>query len=214
MASRDIVLGDPDAAFAEADGTISGHVPSARITGTAIEPARLRRLLRRLCADVHVLGLDAEPPPAAQLHRRDAGRAGDLDPGHPATRRRGLRSQDPDVPGGAARRLPLAQARAAGEVDRGAERELPDRRPRARHALSLRGRLQERRHRDGHPPRGDRRRRRSLRALRLGHVVRHWYCLPCVYKIPNSETHLRVGRDEQVPVERRTAATGRTPPRS
>ena len=38
MASRDIVLGDPDAAFAEADGTISGHVRSARITGTAIEP--------------------------------------------------------------------------------------------------------------------------------------------------------------------------------
>ena len=29
-----------------------------------------------------------------------------------------------------------------------------------------------------------------------------WYCLPCVYKIPNSETHLRSGRDEQVPVER------------
>jgi len=38
MASRDIVLGDPDAAFAAADGIVSGYVRSARITGTAIEP--------------------------------------------------------------------------------------------------------------------------------------------------------------------------------
>lgn len=38
LASRDIVLGDPDAAFAEADATVSGFVRSSRITGTAIEP--------------------------------------------------------------------------------------------------------------------------------------------------------------------------------
>jgi carbon-monoxide dehydrogenase large subunit len=38
MASRDIRLGDPDAAFAEADGIVEGVVKSARITGAAIEP--------------------------------------------------------------------------------------------------------------------------------------------------------------------------------
>src|SRR3972149_2152790 len=38
MPSGDILLGDPDAAFAEADGTVSGSVRSSRITGTAIEP--------------------------------------------------------------------------------------------------------------------------------------------------------------------------------
>src|SRR5262249_683598 len=38
MASRDIVLDHPDAASAAADGTVSGYVRSARITGTAIEP--------------------------------------------------------------------------------------------------------------------------------------------------------------------------------
>src|SRR5919106_4867543 len=38
MASRDIRLGDPDQAFAEADGRVSGFVRSSRITGTAIEP--------------------------------------------------------------------------------------------------------------------------------------------------------------------------------
>jgi carbon-monoxide dehydrogenase large subunit len=38
MVSRHIVLGDPDTAFAEAEGTISGVVSSARISGAPLEP--------------------------------------------------------------------------------------------------------------------------------------------------------------------------------
>ena len=38
MVSRHIVLGDPDTAFAEAEGTISGVVKSARISGAPLEP--------------------------------------------------------------------------------------------------------------------------------------------------------------------------------
>jgi aerobic carbon-monoxide dehydrogenase large subunit len=41
MVSRHIVLGDPDAAFAEADGVISGTVKSARIHGSPLEPRGL-----------------------------------------------------------------------------------------------------------------------------------------------------------------------------
>jgi carbon-monoxide dehydrogenase large subunit len=38
IVSRDFVTGDPDAAFAEADGVVSGVVQSNRITGSPIEP--------------------------------------------------------------------------------------------------------------------------------------------------------------------------------
>ena len=38
MVSRHIVLGDPETAFAEAEGTISGVVKSARISGAPLEP--------------------------------------------------------------------------------------------------------------------------------------------------------------------------------
>jgi carbon-monoxide dehydrogenase large subunit len=38
IVSRDFVTGDPDAAFAEADGVVSGVVQSNRITGSSIEP--------------------------------------------------------------------------------------------------------------------------------------------------------------------------------
>ncbi len=38
MVSRHIVLGDPDTAFAEAEGTITGVVKSARISGAPLEP--------------------------------------------------------------------------------------------------------------------------------------------------------------------------------
>jgi carbon-monoxide dehydrogenase large subunit len=38
LVTRDFIVGEPDEAFAAADGTVSGTVQSNRITGTAIEP--------------------------------------------------------------------------------------------------------------------------------------------------------------------------------
>jgi aerobic carbon-monoxide dehydrogenase large subunit len=38
LVTRDFVVGEPDQAFGEADGTVSGIVQSNRVTGTAIEP--------------------------------------------------------------------------------------------------------------------------------------------------------------------------------
>ena len=81
----------------------------------------------------------------------------------------GVRAQAAAVPGGAAGRLGLEDARTAREVDRGARGELPGDGPLARHAVRLRGRLRLRRH--GHRPpacKVDRRRRRADRAAAAG----------------------------------------------
>ena len=107
-----------------------------------IEPRGVRRQLRPLQRPPHVLGLDPEPAPAAHLPGRDARMPESGDPGRS--------SRTSAAPSGSSSRrsrrsrwspTPRAQAGPAGQVDRGAERELPGRRALARHALRLRGRL-------------------------------------------------------------------------
>ena len=113
MASRDIVLGDPDAAFAEADGTISGHRAVSPDHRHGDRAARLRRLLRPLCADVSPSG----------TRRRTRTRCATTSPRRCGVPETSIRVIQPHVGGGFGLKmptfqeeplvaLPLAQARA------------------------------------------------------------------------------------------------------
>ncbi len=164
--------------------------------------ARLRGELRPLRRSADLLGVDPEPASHAGLSGRDAGHARDHHPRHPAARRRRLRAQNPHLPGGAAARLPGAEAGAAHQVDRGAHREPARRRPRPRGAPLLRGRVQEGRHRHRAASQGDRRRRRALGALRLGPVLRHLLLHPDLLQDSEQPRAAVLGGDQQVPVER------------
>ncbi len=72
MVSARFATGDPDKAFAEADGTISGVIRTQRYHRRADRAAGLCRHLRSVPGSPHVLGLDAEPAPAPGLPRGDA----------------------------------------------------------------------------------------------------------------------------------------------
>jgi len=189
MASRDIVLGDPDAAFAAADG---------RSAASSARPDHRHRDRAARCVasyepyeDILTFWDSTQNPHPLRTTspaRWDSDTSIRVIQPHVGG---GFGLKNPDLSGGTARRVPRQDAAPPGQVDRGAQRELPDRGACARHALLLRGRVQRRRHGDGHPPARDRRCRRADCALRLGMSFVTWYCLPCVYKIPNSETHLR-----------------------
>ena len=197
-------LGDPDAAFAEADGTISGHrasrpgSPARRSSRAAASPPTTRTRRRLTFWDS-----TQDPHPLRILPRRDA--AACRRPRSASSSRTSAAASGSSMPTFQEEPLVAYLSRKLGRPVKWIEersRELPGRRPRARHALPLRGRLQERRHGHGHPPRGDRRRRRADRALRLGHVVRH-LVLPAVrLQDPELGDAPPLGRDEQVPVER------------
>jgi carbon-monoxide dehydrogenase large subunit len=191
MASRDIQLGDPDKAFAEADGVISGSVRSNRITGSAIEP--------RGCAASYDAYGDAltfwdstqNPHP---LRRYLAGTLGIPD--------NSIRVIQPHVGGAFGLKMPTFQeeplvAYLAMKLGRPVKwiEERSENFQTGGHARDTRFQYEAAYKNDG-----------TVTGIRLnvladvgapsalcgwGMSFVTWYCLPCVYKIPNSETHLR-----------------------
>ena len=191
MASRDIVLGDPDAAFAEADGTISGHVQSARITGTAIEPRGCVASYDAYAQTFTFWDSTQNPHPLRNYI------AGTL--GVPET---SIRVIQPHVGGGFGLKIPTFQeeplvaylSRKLGRPVKWIE-ERSENFQTGGHARDTRFRYEAAFKNDG-----------TVTGIRLeviadvgapsalcgwGMSFVTWYCLPCVYKIPNSETHLR-----------------------
>jgi carbon-monoxide dehydrogenase large subunit len=191
MASRDIRLGDPDTAFAEADGVVSGVVRSARITGAAIEP--------RGCVasydpyeDVLTFWDSTQSPHPVRLYlARTLGVA-----------ETSIRVIQPNVGGAFGLKMPTFQeeplvaylARKLGRPVKWIE----DRTENFQvggHARDTRFHYEAAYRSDG-----------AVTGIRLrviadvgapsalcgwGMSFVTWYCLPCVYKVPNSETHLR-----------------------
>ncbi len=191
MAGRDIVLGDPDAAFADADGAVSGSVRSSRITGTAIEP--------RGCiasydpyADTLTFWDSTQNPHPLRNYLAEA-------LGIPDT---SVRVIQPNVGGGFGLKIPTFQeeplvaylSRKLGRPVKWIE-ERSENFQTGGHARDTRFRYEAAYKKDG-----------TVTGIRLtviadvgapsalcgwGMSFVTWYCLPCVYKIPNSETHLR-----------------------
>ena len=211
MASRDIVLGDPDAAFADADGTVAARPlgPHHRHRDRA---ARLRRLYDAYEDTLTFWDSTQNPHPLRNYLAETLGL--------PDT---SIRVIQPHVGGGFGLKIPTFQeeplvAYLARKLKRPVKwieersENFHDRRPRPRHALPLRGGLQD----DG-----------TVTGIRLNVIADvgaptalcgwgmsfvTWYCLPCVYKIPNSETHLARWSPTSAPGTP-TAATARTRPR-
>ena len=191
MASRDIVLGDPDAAFAEADGTISGYVRSARITGTAIEPRGCLASYDAYDDTITFWDSTQNPHPLRNYI------AGTL--GMPET---SIRVMQPHVGGGFGLKIPTFQeeplvAYLARKLRRPVKwiEERSENFQTGGHARDTRFHYEAAYKNDG-----------TVTGIRLtviadvgapsalcgwGMSFVTWYCLPCVYKIPNSETHLR-----------------------
>jgi carbon-monoxide dehydrogenase large subunit len=191
MASRDIVLGDPDRAFAEADGTVEGTVRSARITGSAIEP-------RGCVADYDpYTGVLTFWDSTQNPHPLRDYLAGTL--GVPDT---SIRVIQPNVGGAFGLKIPTFQeeplvaylARKLGRPVKWIE-ERTENLLTGGHARDTRFSYEAAYRSDG-----------TVTGIRLrviadvgapsalcgwGMSFVTWYCLPCVYKIPNSETHLR-----------------------
>lgn len=191
MASRDIVLGDPDAAFAEADGTVSGTVRSSRITGTAIEPRGCVASYDPYEETFTFWDSTQNPHPLRNYL------AGAL--GVPET---SIRVIQPHVGGGFGLKIPTFQeeplvaylSRKLGRPVKWIE-ERSENFQTGGHARDTRFRYEAAYKADG-----------TVTGIRLeviadvgapsalcgwGMSFVTWYCLPCVYKIPNSETHLR-----------------------
>ncbi|MEZ5101648.1 MAG: xanthine dehydrogenase family protein molybdopterin-binding subunit [Thermoleophilia bacterium] len=191
MASRDIRLGDPDAAFAEADGVVEGVVSSARITGAAIEP--------RGCVaswdpykEILTFWDSTQAPHAVRMYLAKTLGMADTS----------IRVIQPHVGGAFGLKLPTFQeeplcaymamklGRPVKWIETRAENLLV-----GGHARDTSFRYQAAYRSDG-----------ELIGIRLdviadigvpsalcgwGMSFVTWYCLPCVYKCQNSETHLR-----------------------
>ncbi len=140
MASRDIRLGDPDTGIRGCRRRRQGRRQVRPDHGCRDRAPRVCRLLGPVQGDADLLGLDSGTTRGPHVPREDAGHPGHVDPRHPAARRRRIRAEAPDLPGGASVRLPLDESRPAGEVDRDARREPARRRPRPRHELPVPGR--------------------------------------------------------------------------
>ena len=191
MASRDIVLGDPDAAFAAADGTISGFIRSARITGTAIEPRGCVASYEPYDDVLTFWDSTQNPHP---LRNYIAGTLGIPDTS--------IRVIQPHVGGGFGLKIPTFQeeplvAYLARKLRRPVKwiEERSENFQTGGHARDTRFYYEAAYNDDG-----------TVTGIRLrviadvgaptalcgwGMSFVTWYCLPCVYKIPNSETHLR-----------------------
>ena len=191
MASRDIVLGDPDAAFAAADGTVSGYVRSARITGTAIEPRGCVASYDAYEDTLTFWDSTQNPHPLRNYLAETLGM--------PDT---SIRVIQPHVGGGFGLKIPTFQeeplvAYLARKLKRPVKwiEERSENFWTGGHARDTRFSYQAAYMDDG-----------TVTGIRLeviadvgaptalcgwGMSFVTWYCLPCVYKIPNSETHLR-----------------------
>ncbi len=191
MATRDITLGDPDAAFAEADGVATGSVRSSRITGSAIEPRGCMASYDPYDDQLTFWDSTQNPHPLRQYL------AGTL--GVPDT---SIRVIQPHVGGAFGLKMPTFQeeplvaylARKLGRPVKWIE-ERTENFQTGGHARDTRFRYDVAYKDDG-----------EVTGIRLevladvgaptalcgwGMSFVTWYCLPCVYKIPNSETHLR-----------------------
>jgi aerobic carbon-monoxide dehydrogenase large subunit len=191
MASRDIRLGDPDKAFADADGVVEGVVKSARITGAAIEP--------RGCVaswdpykETLTFWDSTQAPHAVRMYLAKTLGIQDTS----------IRVIQPHVGGAFGLKLPTFQeeplcaylsmkvGRPVKWIETRAENLLV-----GGHARDTSFRYQAAYKDDG-----------ELTGIRLdviadvgapsalcgwGMSFVTWYCLPCVYKCENSETHLR-----------------------
>ena len=191
MASRDIVLGDPDAAFAAADGTVSGYVRSARITGTAIEPRGCVASYDAYEDSLTFWDSTQNPHPLRNYLAETLGM--------PDT---SIRVIQPNVGGGFGLKIPTFQeeplvAYLARKLKRPVKwiEERSENFLTGGHARDTRFSYEAAYNDDG-----------TVTGIRLrviadvgaptalcgwGMSFVTWYCLPCVYKIPNSETHLR-----------------------
>jgi len=191
MASRDIVLGDPDAAFAAADGTVSGYVRSARITGTAIEPRGCVASYDAYEDTLTFWDSTQNPHPLRNYLAETLGM--------PDT---SIRVIQPHVGGGFGLKIPTFQeeplvAYLARKLKRPVKwiEERSENFWTGGHARDTRFTYEAAYKDDG-----------TVTGIRLkviadvgaptalcgwGMSFVTWYCLPCVYKIPNSETHLR-----------------------
>jgi len=191
MASRDIVLGDPDAAFAEADGVVSGTVRSARITGTAIEPRGCVAAYDPYDDSLTFWDSTQNPHPLRNYLAETLGM--------PDT---SIRVIQPNVGGGFGLKIPTFQEEPlVAFLARKLKRPVKWIEQRTEnfwtggHARDTRFRYEAAYKADG-----------TVTGIRLeviadvgapsalcgwGMSFVTWYCLPCVYKIPNSETHLR-----------------------
>ena len=191
MASRDIVLGDPEAAFTAADGTVSGYVRSARITGTAIEPRGCVAAYDAYDDTLTFWDSTQNPHPLRNYL------AGTL--GMPDT---SIRVIQPHVGGGFGLKIPTFQeeplvAYLARKLKRSVKwiEERSENFWTGGHARDTRFYYEAAYNDDG-----------TVTGIRLkviadvgaptalcgwGMSFVTWYCLPCVYKIPNSETQLR-----------------------
>jgi aerobic carbon-monoxide dehydrogenase large subunit len=191
MASRDIVLGDPDAAFAAADGTVTGFVRSARITGTAIEPRGCLAAYDAYDDSLTFWDSTQNPHPLRNYLAETLGM--------PDT---SIRVIQPHVGGGFGLKIPTFQeeplvAYLARKLKRPVKwiEERSENFWTGGHARDTRFYYEAAYMDDG-----------TVTGIRLkviadvgaptalcgwGMSFVTWYCLPCVYKIPNSETHLR-----------------------
>jgi carbon-monoxide dehydrogenase large subunit len=191
MASRDIVLGDPHAAFAEADGTVSGYVRSARITGTAIEPRGCVAAYEPYEDTLTFWDSTQNPHPLRNYLAETLGM--------PDT---SIRVIQPNVGGAFGLKIPTFQeeplvAYLARKLKRPVKwiEERTENFWTGGHARDTRF-YYEAAHKDDGTVTGIRLRviadvgaPSALCGWGMSFVT--WYCLPCVYKIPNSETHLR-----------------------
>jgi aerobic carbon-monoxide dehydrogenase large subunit len=191
MASRDIVLGDPDAAFADADGTISGSVRSARITGTAIEPRGCVASYEPYDDTLTFWDSTQNPHPLRNYLAETLG--------VPDT---SIRVIQPNVGGAFGLKIPTFQeeplvAYLARKLRRPVKwiEERSENFWTGGHARDTRFTYEAAYKDDG-----------TVTGIRLNVIADigaptalcgwgmsfvTWFCLPCVYKIPNSETHLR-----------------------
>jgi carbon-monoxide dehydrogenase large subunit len=191
MFSRDIVLGDPEAAFAEADGVVSGFVRSSRITGTAIEPRGCVASYDPYTGVLTFWDSTQNPHPLRHYLAETLGMSEAL-----------VRVIQPNVGGGFGLKIPTFQeeplvaylARKLGRPVKWIE-ERSENFVAGGHARDTRFYYEAAYKSDG-----------RVTGIRLNVIADvgapsalcgwgmsfvTWYCLPCVYKIPNSETHLR-----------------------
>ena len=140
------VVGDPDAAFAQAAHVFRERLHVERSCGSPIEARGVVAVYDRRQGSLQVWDSTQAPltiKNGLAAHARPAGAQGR---GDRAGRRRRLRHQDPDVlPGGGAGPLGRDAARPARQVDRGPPRALHLGQPGARPAPRDRGRRRRRR---------------------------------------------------------------------
>ena len=200
--------GDADAAFAEADARRRAGVVNAQ----RVSPARRSSRAATLAtydpyADLLTFWASTQNPHPLRIFLAETlGMPETIDPRHPAARRRRLRPQGPDLPGGVAGRLPGPEARRArSSGSRSAPRTSSPAGTPARSASHYEAAYKPDGTRHGaRRPKVDRRRRRARpRCCGWGHVVRH-RVLPARPSTRSRTTasQLFIGRHQQVPVER------------